>query len=125
MKFKIIKNAKSGIAFIDFLFLVVIAVVVYAAYIYVPLVYKSQELETIVKDYTFKTGGAQPEKIQQAIVEDAKSKLGITVLPDDIIVIKNNDRTKIEATWRPVIDLPFGYKLPRVFTVEYDRKQLY
>ena len=93
-------------------------------FLYVPLLYKSTELEAIVKDYTFRSGRASNDDIKTAIVEDARRKLEITILPDDVIVVRDDVRITIYATWHAVIELPFGYTIPRDFKVEYDRKQI-
>ncbi|MEZ4846285.1 MAG: hypothetical protein R2877_04875 [Bdellovibrionota bacterium] len=72
MNSKIIKKARSGGTFIDILFFLAIAIGIYVAVVYVPYIYKSQELQAIIKDYTFRTGGAGPDKIRAAVIEDAK-----------------------------------------------------
>lgn len=119
-----IKKSNSGISVTDIIFGLVLVAAIYGSYLYIPLVYKSQELEMIAKDYTFKSGGASNEMLKQAVLEDAKRKADITLNEDDVLIIRDGDRTKIQVTWRPVIELPFGFKIPRTFTVEYERKQL-
>jgi hypothetical protein len=124
MKTKLIKNSKVGFTFIDYLSTLLVIAALYGLYLYVPLIYKSQELEAIAKDYTFKSGAAKEEYIQAAVIEDALTKLDITLNAEDVIVTKNDRRTKIEINWTAIIELPFGFQIPRTFHVSYDRKQL-
>jgi hypothetical protein len=124
MKTQVIKNSRSGGTIIDFLFFLIVAAGIYGAIVYVPYIYKAQELQAIVKDYTFKIGSANPDTIRRAVIEDAKKKLDVELNDDDVIVTLDSDRVKIEATWRPAIKLVFGFQIPKTFTVEYDRKQL-
>lgn len=125
MKTKIIKKTNLGFGFSEIFTALILATLLYGSYLYVPLVYKSQELQTIVKDYTFKTGSATPEMLKAAVMEDAKSKLNIDLNFDDVIVTMENDRTVIQATWRPVILIPLiEYRIHKTFTVSYERKQL-
>lgn len=122
MKTSFIKKSNSGLTVTDYLFFIVIIGVVYGCYLYVPLVYRSQELEAILKDYTFKSGAASEDKLRDAVIEDAKSKLDITLNAEEVIVEKAENRTKIQATWHAPIELPFGYIYYREFKVEYSRK---
>jgi len=124
MKTKFIKNRKFGITITDIIFFLAIAGAIYAGYLYFPLVYKTQELEAIAKDYTFKSGGAKPDSIRAAVIEDASKQLEIDLNIDDVTVTKDDRRVRIEIIWRPIIQLPFGFQIPRVFVVEYERKQL-
>jgi hypothetical protein len=125
MKTSFIKK-NLGISITDALFGIVIFSAIYGSYLYIPLVYKSQELQDICKDYTFKAGGATPEVLRNAVIEDAKRRLEITLNPDDVIVTRENDRVKIKATWHAAVIVPvIDYPIPRDFTVEYERKQLW
>lgn len=122
MKSKFIKKSNSGFTIIDYITFILIAAAIYGAYLYVPLVYKAQELEAIVKDYTFKSGAASEDKLREAVMEDAKKKLDITLNLEDVTVVKADGRTTIQAIWNAPIELPFGYVYYRQFKVEYDRK---
>ncbi len=124
MKTKFIKKSNSGVSATDIIFGLLIVAAIYGSYLYIPLVYKSQELEAIAKDYTFKAGGASQDQLRQAVIEDAKRKVDVILNVDDVIVTQENDRTKIRIIWRPVLELPFGFKIPRTFDVSYERKQL-
>jgi hypothetical protein len=124
MKSRFIKRS-SGLSIIDTLFTIVIICLVYLSWEYVPLVYKSKELESIAKDYTFKSAAAREDIIRQAVVEDARRKIGVELNMDDVVVTKDGGRTKIQINWHTAIDLPFDYQIPRTFIVEYERKQLY
>lgn len=119
-----IRKSKLGLTATDIIFGLVVFGAVYGSYLYVPIVYKTQELETLVKDYTFKTSAATEEMIRAAVVEDAKNKLDIDLNVDDVVVEKISGRTKIKATWNAVIELPFGYQIVRPVTVDYDRKMM-
>lgn len=118
------RKLTSGWTFFDFVYGLCLAILLYGSYLYVPLIYKQQELQGLVKDYTFRSAGASPVMIRQAVIEDAKRKLGITLNEDDVIVNKDEDRTRIDVIWRAVIQLPFNYKIQRNMRVEYDRKFL-
>jgi hypothetical protein len=124
MKTNFIKNKKVGFTISDFIFTILVLASMYGLYLYVPLVYKSQELEAIAKDYTFKTGGAKPDYIRAAVIEDAQKKLGIVLNAEDVTVTMDNERTKIEVKWTAIMELPFGLQIPRTFHLEYDRKQM-
>jgi hypothetical protein len=118
---RFIKNSQRG-AITEIISVIILLVGGYGLFLYVPLVYKSQQLEDLAKEYTYKTNSASVEMIKEAIIADASDKVGAKLLPDDVIVSRENDRAKIKIIWRPIIRLPFGYTIPRVFTVEYDRK---
>ncbi|MCC7460354.1 MAG: hypothetical protein IT286_03530 [Proteobacteria bacterium] len=119
-----VKKSKSAFTFTDFVFILLVVSGVYAGVVYFPYIYKRQELEALVKDYTFRTGRATPDRIRDAVVEDAKKKLDITLHPDDVFVTLDDERSSVKAIWRPVIKIVGGYEFNRVFVVEYNRKQL-
>ncbi len=124
MKIMFIKNSKLGISITDVLFFLLIVGGAYGAYLYIPIVYKTQELEALAKDYTFRTGGSKPDQIRAAVIEDAGKKLDVILNTDDVTVIRDENRVKIEITWNAKIQLPMGYHIPRKIHVSYDRKQL-
>lgn len=124
MKTTFVKKRNTGLTFFEFMYGLCLAVLIYAVYLYIPIMYKQQELQGLVKDYTFRSSGVSTEMIRKAVIEDAKSKLEIDLNIDDVLVTKDNDRTKIDVIWRAVIQLPLDYKIDHDIHVEFDRKLL-
>ncbi|HLG19027.1 MAG TPA: hypothetical protein VI895_04320 [Bdellovibrionota bacterium] len=79
----------------------------YLSFQYVPVFWKKQQLQELIKEESYAAKRKTPEQTIESIVNSAQRQLAVALDPEDLKVEKFSDRVRISVLWRVTIEHPF------------------
>ncbi len=87
------------------MFLIMVAGV-YGSIQYLPYYWKKTKLEELVKSESYGARRKDAYEVTTGIVDRAEREMGIVLDPEEIVVLKDKDRVRVDVIWHFSVEHP-------------------